>query len=137
MNRKIVKYGFLLLICTLAGCMEKVEIEIPEDYDAALITGVNVYRASREGDSEFANGDPVKSLASTVIIDNEAKTVTATLTTTENLTQLKVTLTVSSGATVIHSLGGQIQDFSQARTVEIESPSKNVKNTWTIEIINP
>ncbi|MDR0681576.1 MAG: hypothetical protein LBG15_07005 [Dysgonamonadaceae bacterium] len=136
MNKRILKYGFLLLICTLASCMEKVEIEIPEDYDTALITGVNVYRASREGDSEFASGDPLKLLASTVVIDHEAKTATATLTTMEDLTQLKVTLTISSGATIINSLGSQIQDFSQPRTVEIESPGKTVKNTWTITIIN-
>ncbi|MDR2805894.1 MAG: hypothetical protein LBB85_09730 [Dysgonamonadaceae bacterium] len=137
MNKRILKYGFLLLICTLASCMEKVEIEIPEDYDTALITGVNVYRASKEGDSEYTNGNPLKTLASTVVTDNETKTFVATLTTTEDLTQLKVTLTISSGATIINPLGGQIQDFSQPRTVEIESPGKTVKNTWTIEIVNP
>ncbi|MDR1610898.1 MAG: hypothetical protein LBS08_05255 [Candidatus Symbiothrix sp.] len=136
MNKKILKYGFLLLICALTGCMEKVEIEIPEDYDAALITGVNVYRASKEGDSEFVKGDPVKPLTSTVEIDNEMKTVITRLTTEEDLTKLKVSLTISSGATIINSFGGQIQDFSQVRTVEIESPSKKVKNTWTIEIIS-
>jgi hypothetical protein len=130
MNKKILKYGFLLLIGTLASCMEKVDIEIPEDYDNALVTGLSIYCASQDS-------DPIKALTSVVVIDNENQAVTATLTTAEDLTQLKVTLTVSSGATVVNPLGSQIQDFSQARTVEIESPSKQLRNTWTITIVNP
>ena len=135
MEMKILKFSFLLLICVLTNCMEKVDIEIPADYDNANITGINIYRASKEGDSEYTKNDPIKLLTSTVQIDSETNTVKATLGTTEDITQLKITLTTSSGATILNPIGSEIQDFSTPYVVEIASPSKKVIKQWTISIL--
>lgn len=110
---------------TFAGCAEDVHIDIPEDFEKAEITGVAVYDAN------------VKFVASKSNINSELQEVTVTLNTMQDIAQLKLTITITTGATVINPLGTQIQDFTQLKTIKIVSPGKSVEKEWTIRVVNP
>jgi hypothetical protein len=123
------KTVYLLLSVTMMmssfGCNETIDIEIPENYEKADITGITVYSIAGT------------SVSSNVVITDSNKEVVVTLGTANDLTKLKVTLTVSPGSTVVQSLGTSYLDFSNPRTVTIVSPGKSVKNEWSIQIKNP
>jgi hypothetical protein len=122
------KIIYLLLSVTLIlpfGCKETIDIEIPENYEKADITGVTVYNTAGT------------SISSNVTITDSNKEVLVTLRTANDLTKLKVTLTVSPGSTVVQPLGTGYLDFSNPRTVTIVSPGESVRNEWNIQIINP
>lgn len=122
------KLTYLLIIVAFAfsGCKESVNIDIPENYEKADITGVAVY-----------NNEQIAAVTSSYSIAYALKEVVVILGTTQDLTHLKVSLTISPGATVTQPLGTYIQDFSQPRTVRIVSPGGSVENEWTIIIFNP
>jgi hypothetical protein len=107
------------------GCNETIDIEIPENYEKADITGITVYNTTGT------------SISSTVAITDSDKEVLVTLRTANDLTKLKVSLTVSPGSTVVQPLGAGYLDFSNPRTVTVVSPGKSVKNEWSIQIKNP
>ncbi len=122
------KLTYLLIVVTLVfcGCKETVNIDIPDNYEKADITGVAVY-----------NNEQIAAITSSYSIAYALKEVVIILGTTQDLTQLKVSLTISAGATVVQPLGTYIQDFSQPRTVRIVSPGGSVENEWTIIVFNP
>ncbi|MDR2775467.1 MAG: hypothetical protein LBC19_12150 [Tannerella sp.] len=122
------KMTYLLLsVMTIIsfGCNETIDIEIPENYEKADITGITVYNTTGT------------SISSTVAITDSDKEVLVTLRTANDLTKLKVSLTVSPGSTVVQPLGAGYLDFSNPRTVTVVSPGKSVKNEWSIQIKNP
>jgi hypothetical protein len=123
--KKIIFLLASVIVLSVTACSEDVNIDIPEDYENAEITGISVYNE----DIAF-----VESKAS---IDKEAKSVTVTLAQVQDITRLKVTLTISPGSTVITPLGTGLLDFSTSKTLTIASPGKTVQNEWTIAIINP
>jgi hypothetical protein len=135
--KKLIYLFISVMMLSFAGCSDDLNIVIPEDFDQAEITGAVIYRASVEGDKAFTDKQAFVTVVSTLVIDKEAHTAVVTLKTAENLAQLKVTLTISSGATVANPLGTQIQDFTAPRTVSIVSPSGNVKTEWVVSIVNP
>ncbi|MDR1718667.1 MAG: hypothetical protein LBR67_00900 [Dysgonamonadaceae bacterium] len=115
---------FLITICLLPfwSCDEKVDIEIPETVDLANITGVTVY------------GSDLKSITATTVLDADALTATVTTKAGTDITNLKVSLTISSGATVTQSFGTEFRDFTSPQSVTIVSPSKKIINVWTVNI---
>lgn len=121
------KFVYLLIVAVFVsfGCRETVDIEIPENYEKADITGITVYNAQ------------AVSITSSTSIANALKEVVVILGTTQDLTNLKVSLTISPGATITQPLETNIQDFSQPRTVRIVSPGGSVENEWSIRIFNP
>ncbi|MDR3062482.1 MAG: hypothetical protein LBU57_10320 [Dysgonamonadaceae bacterium] len=122
------RISYLVLLFTVFvffGCSETVNIEIPENYEKANITGITVYNTSGT------------SISSKVTITDSAQEVVVVLGTSYDLTKLKVSLTVSPGSTVIQPLGTGYLDFSNPRTVTIVSPGGSVKNEWNIQIKNP
>ncbi|MDR1896631.1 MAG: hypothetical protein LBR10_07570 [Prevotellaceae bacterium] len=124
-----MKHLFYLLIALVllpfSGCEEDINIVIPEEYQIAEITGIAVYNENLA----FVN--------STASIDDENKTVEVTLSALQDITKIKVTLTISPGATVKTPLGTGLLDFTEPKTVIIASPGEEIENTWTIAIINP
>jgi hypothetical protein len=125
---KMKKLIYLLIVSAFAffGCKETVNIDIPENYEKADITGIAVY-----------NSEQIAAVTSSFSIANALKEVVVILGTAQDLTKLKVSLTISPGATVVEPLGTNIQDFSQPRTVRIVSPGGKVENEWTVIIFNP
>ncbi|MDR0541693.1 MAG: DUF5018 domain-containing protein [Dysgonamonadaceae bacterium] len=123
--KKAVYLWITFLFFVGTGCTESVDIAIPDNYEVANITGMSIYDTN------------VKAIASKATIDNEAKTVTATLTAAQDITKLKVTLTISPGATVTSPLGTGFLDFSQPKTITIVSPGQKVTHVWTIAVVNP
>jgi hypothetical protein len=123
----VKKFVYLLIVAVFVsfGCRETVDIEIPENYEKADITGITVYNAQ------------AVSITSSTSIANALKEVVVILGTTQDLTNLKVSLTISPGATITQPLETNIQDFSQPRTVRIVSPGGSVENEWSIRIFNP
>ncbi|MDR1681772.1 MAG: hypothetical protein LBS25_00065 [Candidatus Symbiothrix sp.] len=139
MKKQMFQLAFLFLMLLFTSCFENVEVDIPTSYDQAAITGVSVYRAAKEGDEEFAKNQAFVSIQSTVELaaTEEANTCDIQLQTTEDLTRLKILLTISPAATVIRPLGATIQDFSETKTVKIESPSGKIVKEWTLQVLNP
>jgi hypothetical protein len=139
MKRQCSYLAFLFFTLLMMACAEKVEVDIPESYDKAAITGASVYRAAKEGDKAYSDGLAFTNITATVTLSEEedANRCTIALATTEDLTQLKVLLTISSAATVIAPLGTAIQDYSVPKTVKIASPSGKVVKEWSIKIENP
>jgi hypothetical protein len=142
--KRIIYLLIAVILLPLTGCKEDIDIVIPEEYEVAAITGIAVYREAVEGDAEYAKKETLVSVKSTATINTEAvvdgetiKLVKVTLAATADLTKLKVTLTISPGATVVNPLGTNIQDFSETRTIDIVSPSGKVTNKWYIQILNP
>jgi hypothetical protein len=135
--KKLIYLFISVVLFSFTGCNDDLNIVIPEDFDVAEITGAALYREAVEGDKEFTNKQVFVSVASTTVIDQEAHTATVKFTKAGDLTQLKVALTISSGATVQNPLGTQIQDYSESRIVNVASPSGKVKNEWTLSIVNP
>ncbi|KAA6348379.1 hypothetical protein EZS27_004197 [termite gut metagenome] len=123
----VKKFVYLLIVAVFVsfGCRETVDIEIPENYEKADITGITVYNAQ------------AVSITSSTSIANALKEVVVILGITQDLANLKVSLTISPGATVTQPLETNIQDFSQPRTVRIVSPGGSVENEWSIRIFNP
>jgi PBP1b-binding outer membrane lipoprotein LpoB len=121
------KITYLLIIIALVtmGCRESVNIDIPENYEKADITGASVFN------------DQAAAVTASVSIAYVLKEVVIVLGSSQDVTNLKLTLTISPGATVLQPLGTHIQDFSQPRTVQIASPSGTVITEWTIRIFNP
>jgi hypothetical protein len=127
-NAQMKKTVYLLLFVTItifSGCSETIDVEIPENYEKADITGITVY-----------NTDGV-SISSRLTITESSREALAVLGTANDLTKLKVSLTVSPGSTVVQSLGTGYLDFSNPRTVTIVSPGETVKTEWIIKIENP
>ena len=114
-----------IILFTATACTEDVDIEIPENIEKAEITGLTVYN------------ETLTAVAGKVTINSEAASVSVTLNAAADLTRLKVTLTISSGATVTKPLGTAIQDYSLPKQVTIKSPGGKVEKEWLIEIINP
>jgi len=123
---KRVAYLLIPVLLLAFGCAEDVNITIPEDVDVANITGVTVY------------GDNLATLAlRSTNIDSDAKTVLITFNAAQDLTKLKVSLTISTGATITTPLGTGFLDFSQPKTVTVVSPGLAVTSIWTITFVNP
>lgn len=122
------KLIYLLLFVTMIvsfACSETIDIEIPENYEKADITGITVYNTTGN------------SISAKTTIDNSSQEVTVVLGTAYDLSKLKVTLTVSPGSTVTQTLGTGYLDFSNPQTVTIVSPGGSIKSEWNIRISNP
>jgi hypothetical protein len=122
---KHLLYILVPLLLLAVGCAEDVNTVIPDEFEKADITGVTVY------DSQLTV------IGSSTSIAPSIREAVVTLNSKQDLAQLKVSLTVSSGATVISPLGTQVQDFSQPRTVRIVSPGSSVEREWILRVVNP
>jgi hypothetical protein len=123
--KKAVYLFLFVTVIIFSGCSETIDVEIPENYEKADITGITVYNAAGT------------SISSRLTITESNREALAVLGTANDLTKLKVSLTVSPGSTVVQPLGAGYLDFSNPRTVTIVSPGKTVKNEWSIKIENP
>lgn len=123
--RQIIFIIISIILFTVTGCTEDVDIQIPENFEKAEITGVSVYNEKLAG------------IGAKVTINNEAASVNIVLNSKQDLTRLKVTLTISSGATITKPLGTTVQDYSSPKKVTIQSPGGSIEKEWLIELVNP
>jgi hypothetical protein len=121
--RKIFYIICSILLATTA-CSE-IEFDINEDYEKAEISNVEFYNRSR------TRAD----LRST--INTEEGTILVTLKTNQDIADLKIAVTISTGSNISPAMAVGYQDFSEPRVYEITSPNKTVKKSWTITVINP
>lgn len=123
---KRILFILISIACfSLTKCSDDVDIQIPENYEKAEITGITVYNGS------------LSSVPASVTIYSESASVNVLLNSVQDLSNLKVTLTISAGATVTKPLGTELQDYSSPRQVTIKSPGGSVEKEWLIEIVNP
>ena len=118
--KKIVFLLSIILMVTY-GCT-KIDYEIDEAYEKAEITGVELYNRQMKRADQSAN------------INAEAGTILVTLKAGENITDLKLAVTASTGVEINPSMSAGFQDFSTPKTYEVISPNNTVKKTWTITV---
>jgi hypothetical protein len=123
--KQIIFIVISIILFSVTGCTEDVDIQIPENFEKAEITGVTVYNEN------------LVAIGAKVTINSEAGSVNIVLNTQQDITRLKVTLTISSGATIIKPLGTMVQDYSSPKMVTIQSPGGKVEKEWLIEVVNP
>lgn len=109
------------VIIVLAGCTD-VNYVVDEAFEKAEITGVELYNKQ------------MKRADKSSVIDSPNQTITVTLKTGEDITNLKLAVTASTGAEINPSMAVGYQDFSTLKTYEVTSPNKTVKKTWTIKV---
>ena len=123
MMKSIFHIASILMISVFA-CTE-IEFDINEEYEKAEITGVELY-----------NRDKVRA-DKTTEISSEEEMILVTLKTGKDITDLKIAISVSTGATVNPSMSVGYQDFSSPKTYEVTSPNKTITKSWTITVVNP
>jgi hypothetical protein len=117
-------YIISIIILTTTAC-SKVDFVISEDYEKAEITGVELY-----------NKDMVRA-DQKATISSEEGTIVVTLKAGQDITNLKIAVTASTGTLINPSMSVGYQDFSTPKTYEIISPNQTVKKSWTITVQNP
>ncbi len=121
---KRIFYIISIIILTNTAC-STVDFNINEDYEKAAITGV-----------EFYNRDMVRADKSATISSDEG-TILVTLKPGQDIADLKIAVTASTGVDINPSMSVGYQDFSSPKTYEITSPNKTIKKSWTITVQNP
>lgn len=121
---KRIFYIISIILLTTTACT-KVEYVINEDYEQAEITGVELY-----------NKDMVRA-DKKATISSEEGTVIVTLKPGQDISDLKIAVTASTGADINPSMSIGFQDFTSPKTYEVISPNKTIKKSWTITVQNP
>ena len=121
---KRIFYIISIIILTTAACT-KIEFDINEDYEQAEITGVELYSRNMVRADQKAT------------ISSEEGTILVTLKAGQDISDLKIAVTASTGAEINPSMSVGYQDFSSPKTYEIISPNQTVKKSWIITVQNP
>lgn len=121
---KKIFYIICSILLATTACSE-IEFDINEDYEKAELTNVELYNRNK------TRAD----LSST--INSANGTILVTLKTNQDITDLKIAVTASTGANISPAMAVGYQDFSEPRVYEIASPNKTVKKSWTITVTNP
>ena len=121
---KRIFYIISIIILTTAACT-KVDFDINEDYEQAEIKGVELYSRNMVRADQQAT------------ISSEEGTILVTLKAGQDISDLKIAVTASTGAEINPSMSVGYQDFSSPKTYEIISPNQTVKKSWIITVQNP
>ena len=120
--KKLVYIVFFVSFVVTTAC-SKIDYQINEAYETAEITGITLYAVS---DKPF-------NVVESFEIDIENALVQAFVPQGTDLTQLRLVLTISTGATVTPSVNGFI-DLSVPKEYTVTSPNGLVKKDWTIDV---
>lgn len=126
-NMKKYFFAFMPILCAmtyLTSCT-KLEYDIDENYEKAEITSVSVYDKTLVSVVSSAN--------ESIVIDSEAATVSVLLKGDADITQLKLTFTVSDGAKVTPAIQG-LQSLSEPKVYAVTSPNGTIVKQWTITV---
>lgn len=117
LRKYILLFGIALFV---SNACSDYEYEPDPAYEKADISAISCYNRAGE--------DIVQS--SSIILP--VRLVIAVLKPGADLTDLKVSITVSSGATVTPSLSTGFGDYTQPRTIRITSPGGTLSKEWTL-----
>lgn len=120
--KKLVYIVFFVSFVVTTAC-SKIDYQINETYETAEITGITLYAVS----------DKPVNVVESFEIDIENALVQAFVPQGTDLTQLRLVLTISTGATVTPSVNGFI-DLSVPKEYTVTSPNGLVKKDWTIDV---
>ena len=120
--KKLVYIVFYVSFVVTTAC-SKIDYQINEAYETAEITGITLYAVS----------DKPVNVVESFEIDIENALVQAFVPQGTDLTQLRLVLTISTGATVTPSVNGFI-DLSVPKEYTVTSPNGLVKKDWTIDV---
>lgn len=120
--KKLVYIVFFVSFVVTTAC-SKIDYQINEAYETAEITGITLYAVS----------DKPVNVVESFEIDIENTLVQAFVPQGTDLTQLRLVLTISTGATVTPSVNGFI-DLSVPKEYTVTSPNGLVKKDWTIDV---
>lgn len=120
--KKLVYIVFFVSFVVTTAC-SKIDYQINEAYETAEITGITLYAVS----------DKPVNIVESFEIDIENALVQAFVPQGTDLTQLRLVLTISTGATVTPSVNGFI-DLSVPKEYTVTSPNGLVKKDWTIDV---
>ena len=120
--KKLVYIVFFVSFVVTTAC-SKIDYQINEAYETAEITGITLYAVS----------DKPVNVVESFEIDIENALVQAFVPQGTDLTQLRLVLTISTGATVTPSENGFI-DLSVPKEYTVTSPNGLVKKDWTIDV---
>ena len=110
------------MLCTLLGCAKEEDIAIDPAYEKADIIAVQCY--NKNGASVVASSQIAVPSRSAIVFLKKG----------ENITQIKLSLSVSPGATVDESIPVGYADYTSPRTVIVTSPGGTQTRQWTIKI---
>lgn len=120
--KRITNIITIVLLLFVSACTD-VDYEIDETYENAEILAVALYNIeANRADFETK-------------IESEKGTAIVKLRGGEEITKLKLTITISTGATVVPALPVGIQNLTDPITFDIVSPNKTVVKSWTITVI--
>lgn len=120
MIMKKILYFFYLSLCLLS--CDSNDYEITEEYEKAAISAIECYNVNGERADK------------TTEIATPTRMVIVKLKKGEDIKNLKVCLTISSGATVTPVLSVGYQDFSEPKTYQVTSPGGSVVNEWVLRV---
>lgn len=114
----------ILLTCLFSSCSD-IDTSIDEDYEKAEITSIVLY--NRAG----------KVVSDKVTINSDEGYISVTLKSGADIKDLKMTATISSGATMSPSLSRGFQDYSSPYSCKVTSPGESIVKAWTITVLPP
>ncbi|WP_291583510.1 hypothetical protein [Bacteroides sp.] len=120
--KKLVYIAFFVSFVVTTAC-SKIDYQINEAYETAEITGITLYTVS----------DKPVNVVESFEIDIEKALVQAFVPQGTDLTQLRLVLTISTGATVTPIVNGFI-DLSVPQEYTVISPNGLVEKKWTIDV---
>jgi len=112
----------IIVLFALVGCVKEEDIAIDPAYEKADITAIQCY--NKTGASAVASSQIAIPSRSAIVILKKG----------EDITQLKMSLSVSPGATVDESIPIGYADYTNPRTVVVTSPGSSQTRQWTIKI---
>ena len=118
-------FFIISIISLIATACSTVDFEINEEYEQAEITGVELYNRNMSRADKSAD------------INSEAATIDVILKPNQDITDLKIAVSASTGVEIVPTMAIGFQDFSSPKTYEITSPNKTIKKVWTITVQNP
>lgn len=120
--KKILPLLFMAIAWCLVSCGDD-DYTIDPAYEKAEITSVILYDRNGEVASDA------------VEINSEAATVTVTLKAGADITNLKMTATISPGATLTPGMAIGFQDYSAPRTYTVSSPGQSIVKEWSVTVL--
>lgn len=121
---KKIFYLLTIIILATTACTT-IDFEIDEDYEQAEIKGVELYNRTMVRADQKAT---ISSVEGTIVVILKAG---------QNISDLKIAVTASTGSVIMPSMSVGYQDLSTPKTYEIISPNQIVKKSWTITVQNP
>jgi len=119
-------YFFMIsLFLILSACSDD-DYTIDTAYEKAEITGVELYNRSMASAYQSYDIEDIDSVSGSVVVRLKSG---------EDITDMKMAVTVSAGADIYPSLSVGFQDLSSPKTYTVTSPGKSVVKTWTITVL--